>query len=282
MPKPAYDSLRGDVPREITFEELFEGEALNAIKLEHFLEQRRVRAVVCGPGAMTSPLTPEVLGVLSEFSEGDGFVVLDAGATHGLEDLLGASPQNPERWLALPHPGEWKRMGASFDASPLNPTGLKKAVARADELGIALLFKNAAPLLIPGSPDMPGFVTGEGDLSLARAGSGDVLAGVAGAHGAVGLGSVIAALRSQVLVAWAAKLAAQERGPHAVTATDVIRCLGRVPAALEALEAGDEEDEDELLDEDEGRDEPEPPRQEPPPGRGGQQHRGHRPWQKRR
>lgn len=282
MPRTAYDSLRGDVPREVTFEELFEGEALNAIKLEHFLEERRVRAVVCGPGAMTSPLTPEALGVLSEFSEDGGFVVLDAGATHGLENLLGASPQNPERWLAVPHPGEWTRMGASFDASPLNPSGLKKAAARADELGIALLFKNAAPLLIPGSPDMPSFVTAEGDSSLARAGSGDVLAGVAGAHGAIGLGSVIAALRSQVLVAWAAKLAAEERGRHAVTATDIIRCLGRVPAELEALEAGDEEDEDDLLDEDEDHDEPEPPRSGPPSGRGAPQARGHRPWQRRR
>jgi hypothetical protein len=67
-----------------------------------------------------------------------------------------------------------------------------------------------------------------------------------------------------------------------VTATDVIRCLGRVPAELDALEASDEEDEDELLDEDEGSDEPEPPRSAPPSGRGGQQHRGHRPWQRRR
>ena len=283
MPRSAYESLRGDVPREITFEELFEGETLNAIKLERFLEERNVRAVVCGPGAMHNPLTPEVIAVLSEFTEiNTGFVVLDAGATHDLENLLAASPQDPERWVALPHPGEWRRMGASFDASPLSPLGYKKASARALDLGVALVYKNATPVLIPAAPDMPGFVCIEGDLSLARAGSGDVVAGVIGAHGAIGLGSIIATLRSQILVAWAAKLAAEERGHHAVIASDIIRNLGLVPSRIESLQQTDDDHDDDEDDFDADDDEADHPRQPPTKAPSHSRPPGRRPWQKRR
>lgn len=229
MPQSAFDSLRGDVPRELTFEEIFDGDQLNAIKLEQFLEERRVRAVVCGPGAMTNPLTPEAIAVLSDFtSQKIGSVILDAGATHGLQDLLATSPQDPERWLALPHPGEWQRLGPNFPVNPLRPETHKQAAHSARDLGVALLYKHATPILFSGQQDSAAFVCNEGDISLARAGSGDLLAGVAGAHAAIGMTSVLAALRSQILIAWAAKLASQDLGLHAVTASDIIGYLGRV------------------------------------------------------
>lgn len=229
MPPSAFDSLRGDVPREITFEQLYIGEQINAIKLEEFLEQRRVRAVICGPGAMFTPLTPEAIAVLSEFTtQKSGFVVLDAGGTHGLGDLLADSTQIPERWIALPHPGEWQRLGSGFPISPLSPLAHKQAAVAASRIGVALLYKHATPILFPGLSDLPGFVCNEGDISLARAGSGDILAGVIGAHGAIGFTSVTAALRSQILIARTAKLIAQQIGIHSVTATDIIHHLGQV------------------------------------------------------
>ena len=85
----------------------------------------------------------------------------------------------------------------------------------------------------------PGFVVAEGTTALARAGSGDLLAGAIGAHGAIGMNSVLAALRSQVLIAWAAVLAGEKAGRNAVVARDILGAMGRV---VEAIEQEDGED----------------------------------------
>lgn len=243
MPDSATATLRGDVPREITFEALFDGEKLNAITLAKFLDERNVRSVVAGPGAVLNPLSPEVLAVLADFTgDGEGFVVIDAGATAGLATILANLDADPEKWILTPHPGEWAKLGAEFDFSPLTAAGLKKANMAAERLGVALLYKHATPLLVTGNPKAPGFVSAEGTLALARAGSGDILSGVIGAHGAQGLTTVPAALRSQVVVAWAAALAADDVGEHAVLASDILAQIGNVSSL--AIDEDDDDDDD--------------------------------------
>lgn len=257
MPDSATLSLRGDVPREITFEPLFDGEQLNALKLARFLEERKVRAVVLGPGSVRSPLTPEVAAELAEYS---GFVVLDAGATQGLGDLLPSLDLDPSRWVATPHPGEWLRIGERLaQAIPLTRSGVKRANAEADRLGISLLYKGATPVLLTGlvnGEDSPALVATEGSNVLARAGSGDVLAGVIAAHGAIGLTTAVAVLRSQVLVAYAAELAAEKRGRHGVVARDVVAELGRAGELAMAEEDETEDDEGEESPDDHHQDHP--------------------------
>jgi NAD(P)H-hydrate epimerase len=246
MPPAALATLRGDVPRELTFEDLFTGEDLNPLALATFLEERRVRAVVCGPGTMGNPLDAETLAVLADFSrDHSGFVVLDAGATHGLAALLaGGLAGDPERWLVTPHPGEWRKLGPEFDFTPLSALGLARARRLAERLGVSLLYKHATPVFVPAHPAAPGFVAAEGSLALARAGSGDLLAGAAGAHGAAGLTSAVSALRSQVLIAWAARLAAERVGEHAVLASDILQDIGNVTRRLAQSEDDDADDGD--------------------------------------
>lgn len=234
LPDAAALTLTGDIPPELTFEHLFDGDELNAINLDTFLDERKVKAVVIGPGTMVNPLTPEVLAVLRDFTqERDGFVLLDAAATHGLHEQLAESPGDPGKWLLTPHPGEWKKMGAAFDFTPLSPEGLAKARGLARVMGVSVAYKHATPVVISGLDDSPGFIVTDGTVALARAGSGDVFAGVAGAHGAAGLPALVAGLRAQVAVAWAAVLATEAVGEHAVLATDVIASLGNIMRMLD-------------------------------------------------
>jgi NAD(P)H-hydrate epimerase len=244
MPQSAHDSLRGDVPPELVFEQLFDGERLNPIKLENFIDNRKVRAVIAGPGSVTNPLDMETMAVLNTFvDDAQGFVALDAAATQSVSTLLTEIETDPERWVALPHPGEWRKLGPEFDFVPLTPQGLKKGLGLAEKLGIVLTFKNAAPVVMTGNPKVPAFVLAEGTKALARAGSGDVLSGIIGAHGAIGVGSVQAVLRGYTVLAWAAAIAAEAKGEDAVLATDIIQCIGGVPALLEE-EDDDEDDAD--------------------------------------
>ena len=244
MPSAAFATLKGDVPREVVFEELFHGNDLDPLRLERLLTSRSVRAVAVGPGMVDSPLSEDALAVLVAFATGglgDGsrddksggaprLVVFDAGATHDLQHRLARLKDlaaDPAAMVATPHPGEWLRLGASEADAPLSPSGLARAQELAASMGMALLYKGATPVLLTGDPELPGFVHTSGTVTLARAGTGDVLTGVIAAHGAIGLSATLATLRGQALVSKAAALAAAKRGPHGVLARDLIVHLGR-------------------------------------------------------
>ena len=243
MPESALASLRGDVPRELVFENLFIGEELNSLALAKFLTERRVRAVVIGPGCMTSPLTAAVVAELAAFtSAGDNLVVLDAGAVHGALPLLTGADLDSRSWLLTPHPGEWQQLSKTPPPAPLTSAALKDTRVIAESIGVTMLYKHATPIVVTGDQKLPAFVLTEGGVALARAGSGDLLAGAAAAHGAIGVSATLSVLRAQTVIAWAARLAADKRGEHAVLAQDILAHIGQVVHAAEAAVDADEDD----------------------------------------
>ncbi|MBM4252651.1 MAG: NAD(P)H-hydrate dehydratase [Deltaproteobacteria bacterium] len=229
MPDSAMATLRGDVPRELVFEQLFRGDELNSLALAKFIAERKVRAVVIGPGMMQNPLTPAVMTELAAFSAETGcMMVLDAGATHGTLPMLRDGGLVAKHWLLTPHPGEWQRLAAPPPPPPLSRRDLEAAQQVACELGVTLLYKHATPVVVTGDQELPAFVLTDGTQALARAGSGDLLAGAAAAHGALGLSATLSVLRAQTVIAWAARLAEKRRGPHGVLAQDILACMGQV------------------------------------------------------
>jgi hydroxyethylthiazole kinase-like uncharacterized protein yjeF len=237
MPPSAMASLRGEVPRELVFETLFmdESDQIDANKLQIFLAKNKVRAIVIGPGTMKSPLTAASLAVIRDFCLLGGFAVFDAGACHDLKTHLdhceGPKP-SASQWIMTPHPGEWTKIGLDDASPPLNPEGHAKISILAVDLSIAMLYKGATPVLFTGISKRPALVSTEGSKILARAGSGDLLAGIIGAHTAMGLTTDWAAMRSQILMARAARHAADRLGPDAVLAHDILNELGRVGSII--------------------------------------------------
>jgi NAD(P)H-hydrate epimerase len=228
-----------EVPPELTFESLFTPTSrhsaaesrVDAARLERFLDERRVRAVVVGPGCVLSPLDADSWRVLRAFvAERGGFVVVDAGATRealrALDSAGGPAPV-ADRFVMTPHPGEWERLGIHLP-TPLNASAVESCVEALRGRGVSLLYKGATPVWISSEGAPMGFIVDEGTNVLARAGSGDVLAGAIAAHGAIGLPSAFASARAQVVVARAARLAARELGSDSVLASDIIQRLGRV------------------------------------------------------
>ena len=213
----------------------------------------RVQAWVVGPGldlddATAGPAAREALRAAVQ----DGVpLLLDSGALPLLTDHVAAhGPLDPERSFVLltPHAGELASLVAALpevaaeagepgdggaptggppDASDVagRPAGLARAVARAT--GTTVLLKGAATLVVP--PDGAIVVQADGPAWLSTAGSGDVLAGVAGALLAAGLPPA----RAGALAALAHGLVgyrANEGGP--VHAQDLLAALPATVAGL--------------------------------------------------
>ena len=174
----------------------------------------RVQAWVIGPG-----LDPDTLGdadnpqrgAVEEALASDLPVLLDAG---GL-DLLERGWTRPGPTLLTPHAGECARLlsrvGERGEVARAEVEGapLRHARALAEATGASVLLKGATTLVVP-PPGEPGPVLSQADAPawLATAGSGDVLAGLAGTLLAAGLAPV----RAGALAALVHGLAADRVG----------------------------------------------------------------------
>jgi ADP-dependent NAD(P)H-hydrate dehydratase / NAD(P)H-hydrate epimerase len=251
MPGRAYESMLGDVPQELTFEHLFVGDQIRTDKMMEFVEERNVKSIVIGPGMIRCPLNQELVLELKKFAERKfGFIVLDAGCTSEVLPILADNALTPDQWILTPHPGEWQKLSKDPLPSPLTAAGYRTVRALCESYGITLLYKSATPVVC--HPSSPALICDEGDVTLARAGSGDVFAGILAAHGAQGFSATVGALRSQVVLAKAAHIAAQQVGPHAVLASDIIECIGRIMfTSDDDAESDDDDDDDDDDEEDE-------------------------------
>lgn len=229
-----------NVPPDLTSESLWargrSQRGLDTRRLETFITNRKVRAIVVGPGTMENPLNAKSLAVLCEFSR-DGFVVVDAGALQGIVDLMNKHRLEfkPGHAVFTPHPGEWSRLGREKWPAPLTAdTALAVERACAD-LGVHVIYKHSTPVLcgpapyhVDGNGHVRALVFNEGSNTMGRAGTGDVLAGCIAAHGAIGCDAAQAVMRALAVVTSASRLAADKVGVHAVLPTDVLGLIGKV------------------------------------------------------
>ena len=141
--------------------------------LQELLHDARRQVWVCGPG-LGQDAARAALPLLTASGR---TVVADA-------DALGAFGANPEalRGCALltPHEGEFTRL-----FGPVGPSKLESARAAARRIGAVVLLKGADTVIA--APDGRAAINGNAPAFLATAGTGDVLAGIAGALLAQGM-----------------------------------------------------------------------------------------------
>jgi hydroxyethylthiazole kinase-like uncharacterized protein yjeF len=212
------------LPVSLTYESWAMGGRIRAAEFEHFLHERRVKSVLIGPGTTDCPLDATILAILQKWNRDRGlFVVLDAGALRGLGPLLKHFPFDPQRTLLTPHPGEWRALAADHgDLGSL--ADLEKAWAFCAETGVTLFYKSASPFALWPKRQLASSTSG--DVRLAKAGSGDLLAGVALSLGTSGLSAPAAACQAQAIVALAAQKASGIHGRHGLIPDDLLLQLG--------------------------------------------------------
>ncbi len=193
----------------------------------------RVQAWAVGSGMGTDDAAARRLRAVLATSlpvliDADGLTVL---ARHR-ELLPRAAPT-----LITPHAGE---LGRLLDADPadIEARRLEHARRAADKLGVCVLLKGSTTVVAPPDGGDPVLVNTTGTPWLATAGTGDVLAGLAGALLAQGLLPPQAAIAAAYLHGLAARLAAaggaERSGTPAapIGAADVVRAIPRAFRAL--------------------------------------------------
>ena len=193
----------------------------------------RVQAWAVGSGMGTDDEAARRLAAVLATSlpvlvDADGLTLL---AKH--KDLL----PRPAPTLLTPHAGE---LGRLLDADPadIEARRLEHARRAAAKLGACVLLKGSTTVVAPPDGIDPVLVNTTGTPWLATAGTGDVLAGLAGALLAQGLLPPQAAITAAYLHGLAARFAARGLGAAAIGgdapigASDVVRAL---PLAFRAL-----------------------------------------------
>lgn len=224
---PLSEQQTPPLPAHFTYESFARETALSWEACEAFLRARRVKALLIGPGTMQNPCSPSFLQGLAAYAASTGlFLVFDAGA---LQDFAGRAAGlrfDPGRTLLTPHPGEWQAMAKEQpDLSSLE--ALEKAWDLTAALGVSVCYKSARPLTLSRSAGRSQLkLSPHGDQRLAKAGSGDLLAGAALALGAAGLDAALAAAYAQDLIARAAARASRTAGFHGLAPEDIAAALG--------------------------------------------------------
>ncbi len=194
-----------------------------AQELTAFLTDKRLNAVVLGPGLGVGAATRELaLAALA----GDRAVVLDADALTSFEDqpeaLFGAIKARSGRSVVLtPHAGEFARLFRSLSQKTPVPVRLELVRAGAELVGAIVVLKG--PDTVIAEPGKRAAINANAPPFLATAGTGDVLAGMIGGLLAQGMPGFEAASTG----VWLHGEAGNEAGPGLIS-EDLPDALPRV------------------------------------------------------
>jgi len=159
-------------------------------------------------------------------------LVVDADALRLLREIEGWHTRLPSGSIVTPHPGEMSALtGLETATIQANREGIARE--KASEWGVVVVLKGAHTVIA--APDGRAYVLPFATAALAKAGTGDVLAGAIGGLRAQGLGAVEAAVLGAYAHGRAGVLAAEEAGSTVgVLAGEVAL---RLPEALAELQA---------------------------------------------
>ena len=151
--------------------------------LADLLSAGRISALVCGPAA---GLNDETLSRIERLLRSGLPLALDADALTLLSGRLSLLTGAPSAQRVLtPHRGEFARLFDEAPAAEDHRSRLASAIAAARRCGAVVVLKGRRTVI--SAPDGRSTVDDNGGPELATAGSGDVLAGLIGAHLAQGM-----------------------------------------------------------------------------------------------
>ncbi|MFH2130778.1 MAG: NAD(P)H-hydrate dehydratase, partial [bacterium] len=157
--------------------------------------------------------------------------VIDADGFYGLRNWQGIHLQHR---ILTPHPGEFAQL-SGFEKPKSNAEKISQGLLFVEKYPTTLVLKGAPTLVF--SPSGRVFVNSTGNVGMATAGSGDVLAGIIGGLLAQGRSPLHAALLGTWLHGKSGDLYRANYGEESLTASCLIETLGS--AFQELKQTGD-------------------------------------------
>ncbi len=190
-------------------------------KIREFVE--KIDVLVIGPGLSQNKSTQSL--VRKAVKSSDKALVIDAD---GLNALAGHLKDLPAKIPAVltPHPGEMARL-VNLKVSLVQKDRKKVAKDFVNRYNVILVLKGFQTLV--SEKNKGTYLNKTGNPGMAKAGSGDVLAGIIAAFLAQGLSGFEAAKYGVYLHGLAGDLAAKEKSQLAMVASDII---AKIPKAI--------------------------------------------------
>ncbi|UYL09138.1 NAD(P)H-hydrate dehydratase [Bdellovibrio sp. SKB1291214] len=189
------------------------------------------KAVLLGPGFGVNNFTAKLIRELK--SAGETHVILDADAlTVVAQEKIHPLPAS---WILTPHTGELSRL-IGKPADEINRDRISAAKLAQKKFGCVVLLKGHKTLIAT-KKDLATIATG--NSALAKAGTGDVLAGIMTALRAQNMNPADAALLAAYIHGATANLwVARRKDPLSMMASDVIELVPEVLFQLRKLKNG--------------------------------------------
>ena len=187
--------------------------------LTNLLDDTRLNAFVLGPGFGAPERARRYVAALSDRS-----LVLDADGITAFRDdsqALFDAFRGPVRLVLTPHDGEFARLFPDL-ATDKALSKIDRATMAAERSNAIIILKGSDTVIA--APDGRAAINANAPPWLATAGSGDVLAGIVGAHLAKGMPAFEAAASA----VWRHGAAGHEAG-DGMTAEDLLRAIPPLP-----------------------------------------------------
>ncbi|MDR0222676.1 MAG: NAD(P)H-hydrate dehydratase [Oscillospiraceae bacterium] len=204
------------VPVEADKDGFMNDSAIRAFK-DDMLE---ATAVCAGCGLGDAPATRKITEYVIENAPCP--VILDADGINSVADNVSVL-KNGGDLIITPHPAEFGRV-TGMSAADIQKDRITHAKNFAGEYGVIVVLKGVNTVIA--APDGRVAVNSTGNAGLAKAGTGDVLAGVIASFAAQGVKPFEAAALGAYLHGLAAEKAAETRPLSGITASDVADMIG--------------------------------------------------------
>ena len=156
--------------------------------------------------------------------------VIDADGLNILAQHPELMTQLDESYVLTPHVGEFDRM---FGSSKNSFERYQKLMAKANNLGCFIILKGFHTMIA--TPNGKCFINTTGNITLAIAGSGDVLAGYLAGMLAQGYDMTTACKRAVCYHGYAGDLLLESFGPRGAKASDILDKLASIEVEIEYL-----------------------------------------------
>lgn len=170
-----------------------------------------------GPGLSTSESIYRIINNIA--GQIDLPVVLDADALNALSRDTSVFSKFKNEVVITPHPGEMSRL-TGLEISYVQENRLEVARKYSRLWGVTVVLKGAGTIIA--DRNGTAYINPTGNSGMATAGSGDSLTGIIASLMGQGTGAFDAAVAGVYLHGLAGDIAAEEKGEHGLTATDIV------------------------------------------------------------